>query len=262
MSIVDRLENAQVVIVDLLTLIAPWFASVPSAWALGAGAMVSMGVPAWVAVALGATFLTLDPVIVYGVLALRRYNQSRPPSAPSAPVGLALVVLGVYVGLTMALMALLQHGHPAMLALPPLGLIAMASMVLHRDQRARVSEVATLKQADTEHELRLLQVQQAHELEVQRATWEHRRALRAERAERAREMGADTRADHVAAGVSGDDTRARVLAAYLQDPDLSTRRAGQLLGLSSATVSRHHKRLVAEGELGNGHRTEVEEVRA
>ena len=128
-------------LISLVSKVAPWLITAPTAFAIGKAAYTVIGWPAWIAVITALAVETMGIGVTNTALDLYSWNRGKRKSDPAAPLWLAVVLVAVYYTATIILTAVLERS--AVLALfPALSAVAAGTLALRADQTQRVADVA------------------------------------------------------------------------------------------------------------------------
>ena len=210
----EKLEHT---ITDLAARLGPLLGPAPTAWLVGRATSTHLGWPWPVAVVAALVIECLGLAATATALTLWNYNKDKRKSDPSAPVGLALALVGVYfvtaTGLTVALDIAPALATYAPAIFPALSLTATGLLALRADHRRRLAAI----EADKAE--RRAARQKRKRTGTKAARGPARRAAR----------GPETAPAYAA---TSDDTKARAAAILAERPDVSGSELGRLLGRS------------------------------
>ena len=246
------MNNLEKNAVKVVARLSPWLAPLPSAYFVARSAMVHLALPLPVALIVAAIIETLGLATVHTALWAHDWNAHKRKTDPSAPLGLAIALGGVYVAATLGLLVFLEvwpflavYAPAIFPALAVVGALNLA-MISRQEQRE-----ATVK---------------------------------AEKAERkaARQMSRQTGSQPVLAQPSGKASKTAVsyasldaarqtrkarrdarldalLTYYASSPNAGPTEVGRAIGVSRQTVYAYLAELEAEGRINraNGQRVDV-----
>jgi len=150
MSILDTLNRIEAIAVDLVAKVAPWVSPLPTAYLTMRATVRHLSWPTPMGIISGVIIECLGLAATATALTLREYNKTRRKTDPTAPVGLALSLVGVYFG-SITLLTILLDTTPALaayapLAFPILSLSGVAVLALRADHRQRLTAIEAERQ--------------------------------------------------------------------------------------------------------------------
>ena len=245
----DKLEHSAA---DLVARLAPWLAPLPTAYLVGRATIDNLNWPVWVAIVAAAVIESLGLASTSTALALWDWNRSKRKTDPSAPVGLAFGLVGVYflvaTGLTVLLDVIPQAADVAPAIFPALSLTGVTILALRADHARRKMDVHGRAKARKDARAK-----------VQRA-----KATTAVLNVEPSTVGAKVRVGRATGKANGQGRLSKaavldVLLDYLDgQPGASLAQAGRAIARSKSTVANYTGELIDTGRLvKNGQGWEV-----
>lgn len=145
-ELVKWIDQAEGTAVDLVAKVAPWASPLPTAYLTARATVQHLGWPEPMGIIAGVIVECLGLAATATALTLREYNCNRQrKSDPTAPLALALVLVGVYFG-SITLLTVLLDTAPALavyapLAFPILSLSGVTVLALRADHRRRLAGI-------------------------------------------------------------------------------------------------------------------------
>ena len=144
------MNNLEKNAIRVVAKLSPWLAPLPSAYFVGRSAMVHLALPLFVAIIVAAIIETLGLATVHTALWAYDWNTHKRKTDPRAPVGLAVVLGGVYVVATLGLVVFLEVwpflATYAPAIFPALAVVGAVNLALIAQQEQRESVVRAEKQ--------------------------------------------------------------------------------------------------------------------
>jgi len=132
--------NLESRLISLVSKLAPWLATFPTAWAIGVAVNVHLGWPLLVAIITGVSVETLGVASAATALDLYSYQRGKRKSDPDSPVLLGVALVALYFVAVIALTVVLD-GNPFLAVFPLLSLAAVGNLALRADQSARLAQI-------------------------------------------------------------------------------------------------------------------------
>ena len=141
----DWTGQAEEMATDALAALGPWLAPIPSAALVTKASVAHLGWSDGLGLVAGAIIEILGLTATSTALTLWSYNEGRRKSDPSAPFGLAVVLVGFYyvstVGLTVLLDIAPDLARYAPVIFPTLALVGTVNLALRAQHKRRVETI-------------------------------------------------------------------------------------------------------------------------
>lgn len=148
--IAEKLALLEDTAVDVISVFGPWLGPVPSAYLVGVAAMKYLDWPFLIALIAAIAVESIGVVSVVSALRLYEWNETKRKSDPSAPFGLAVLLVVVYfvvtIGLTVLLDVIPELARFAPAVFPLLAAVGAVNIAVKNGQRRRETMVVELKQ--------------------------------------------------------------------------------------------------------------------
>jgi DNA-binding transcriptional ArsR family regulator len=252
MNLKRFLDTAEQAITDVAAKVGPILAPLPTSYAIGRSVIVNLHWPEWLGYVSGAVIELLGLATVNTALTLRNYNAGKRKSDPSAPVGLAMALTGVYLGTAVVLAVLLdvmpQLARWTPAVFPFLSISGSTVLALRNDQRQRV--VAIEEEAEKRRKRRAERRKERKRAEMDEEA--QRKLAEADRKlEEARRKAAEAQLASL-----GSETE--TLQYYQEHNPETQAEAAETLGVSERTIRNHLRKLEEAGAIQrNGQGVEV-----
>jgi hypothetical protein len=211
--------------VRIVAKLSPWLAPFPSAYFVARSAIMHLALPLSVAVVVALIIETLGLATVHTALWAYDWNAHRRKTDPSAPLGLCIVLGGVYVVTTLGLVVflevwpLLATYAPALFpALAVVGALNLA-MISRQEQREAAVELEKAKRKAQRQASRMETSAKLSEAPSKTAVLN----TSLDTARRTRRLKRDARLD-------------ALVAFYASNPEAGPTEAGRAIGVSRQTV--------------------------
>jgi len=133
--------NFEAFMINLVSKLAPWLATFPTAWTIGTAVHNRLLWPSWAAGLVGVAVETLGVASSATALELWSYQREKRKVDPDAPVALGVVMVGLYfVGVL--LLTVVLESNLLLAVFPVLSLVGVGNLALRADQAARTAQVA------------------------------------------------------------------------------------------------------------------------
>jgi hypothetical protein len=246
------MENLEKNAIKVVARLSPWLAPLPSAYFVARSAMVHLALPLSVALIVAAIIETLGLATVHTALWAHDWNTHKRKTDPSAPLGLAIALGGVYVAATLGLLIFLEvwpflavYAPAVFPALAVVGALNLA-MISRQEQR----EAAVRAEKAERKAARQMSRQAASQAAL---------AQPSGKASKTAVLNASLDAARQTRKARRDARLDALLAYYASTPNAGPTEAGRAIGVSRQTVYTYLAELEAAGRINrdNGQGVEV-----
>jgi hypothetical protein len=246
------MENLEKNAIKVVAKLSPWLAPLPSAYFVARSAMVHLALPLSVALIVAAIIETLGLATVHTALWAHDWNTHKRKTDPSAPLGLAIALGGVYVAATLGLLIFLEvwpflavYAPAVFPALAVVGALNLA-MISRQEQR----EAAVRAEKAERKAARQMSRQAASQAAL---------AQPSGKASKTAVLNASLDAARQTRKARRDARLDALLAYYASTPNAGPTEAGRAIGVSRQTVYTYLAELEAAGRINrdNGQGVEV-----